>query len=467
MKKILKYFIPIALILWVPVSCSEDAMDRVDTNPNDPTDIPIKLILPQTIMSTVFGLSGCDLAWYSSVFVEHTTGVHGQLEDADKRRSINTTMLTNIWNELYQTNIDLDFIIERGSTGGKEEGYWAAVGIAKFLKAYNFSLATDAWGPIPFSEAGKGSENRSPIFENEQTVYNGIFALIDEAIADMQKVSIGNPGNVDFIYEGDMNLWIKTAYAFKARCYNRLSNVGPAGYSDEVIAAVALSFADASESCIFNQFNTTATGQSPWYQEENDRGHHAVSKTIDDLMVSLNDPRRALWFATIDGEIVPAPNGTAISDQAHEIYSRISFDYLTATSPMPILTYDEVKFLEAEALLRKGLTVEAHAAYMAAVEQALIRANVAEAERTSYLAQGNVNVGSANLTQEDIILQKFISFWLFQPIEAFSEYRRTLIPTLQNPLGLPPARFPYGTDEVASNPNTPDIPYQTKLWWAL
>jgi hypothetical protein len=78
-----------------------------------------------------------------------------------------------------------------------------------------------------------------------------------------------------------------------------------------------------------------------------------------------------------------------------------------------------------------------------------------------------VNVGSANLTQEDIILQKFISFWLFQPIEAFSEYRRTLIPTLQNPLGLPPARFPYGTDEVASNPNTPDIPYQTKLWWAL
>jgi hypothetical protein len=442
-------------------------MDRVDTDPNDPTDIPIKLILPQTIMSTVFGLSGCDLAWYSSVFVEHTTGVHGQLEDADKRRSINTTMLTNIWNELYQTNIDLDFIIERGSTGGKEEGYWAAVGIAKFLKAYNFSLATDAWGSIPFSEAGKGSENRSPAFENEQTVYNGIFALIDEAIADMQKESIGNPGSVDLIYEGDMSLWVKTAYAFKARCYNRLSNVGTNGYSDEVIAAAALSFADASESCIFNQFNTTATGQSPWYQEENDRGHHAVSKTIDDLMVSLNDPRRALWFGTIDGEIVPAPNGIAISDQAHEIYSRISFDYLTATSPMPILTFDEMKFIEAEAFLRKAMRDEAYNAYIAAVEQALIRANVAEAERTAYLAQANVNVGSANLTQEDIILQKYISLWLFQPIEAFSEYRRTLIPTLQNPLGIPPARFPYGTDEVASNPNTPDIPYQTKLWWAL
>jgi hypothetical protein len=467
MNKILKYFTIVTLVLWVPVSCSEDAMDKIDTNHNDPTDIPIKLILPQTIMSTVFGLSGCDLAWYSSVYVEQTAGVHGQLEDADKRRAINTTILNNIWNELYQTNIDLDFIIERGSADGKEEGYRAAVGIAKFLKAYNFSMATDAWGSIPFSEAGKGSENRTPIFENEQTVYEGIFKLINEAIADMQLASIGNPGSVDFIYNGNMSLWIKTAHAFKARCFNRLSNVGPAAYTDSVIAAAALSFADASESCIFNQFNTSATGQSPWFQEENDRGHHAVSKTIDDIMVSLNDPRRALWFATINDEIVPAPNGIAVSDQAHEIYSRISFDYLTATSPMPIITYDEVKFLEAEALLRKGMNIEAHEAYMAAVEEALIRANVAEADITSYLAQGNVNVGSSNLTKNDIIIQKYISFWLFQPIEAFSEFRRTGIPTLQNPLGPPPNRFPYGNDEVASNPNAPDIPYQTKLWWAL
>jgi len=467
MKKLFKYMIAVILTLYIPLSCSEDAMDKVDTNNNNPTEIPIKLILPQTIMSTVFGLSGNDLAWYSSIYVEHTTGVHGQLEDADKRRSINTTMLTNIWNEMYQTNNDLNYIIERGSTGGKEAGYYSAVGIAKLLKAYNFSLATDAWGSIPFSEAGKGSENRAPAFENEEAVYNGIFALVNSAIADMQKESVGNPENVDFIFGGNMDLWIKTAYAFKARCFNRLTNIGPSSYTDSVIACTALAFADPSESCIFNQFNTTATGQSPWYQEENDRGHHAVSKTIDDIMLGFNDPRRSLWFGTINDEIVPAPNGIAISDQAHEIYSRISWDYLTATSPMPILTFDEVKFLEAEAYLRKGMKDEAHNAYLIAVEQALIRANVAESDRTTYLAQGNVNVGSANLTQEDILIQKYISFWLFQPIEAFSEYRRTRVPALENPLGPPPERFPYGTDEVASNPNTPDIPYQTKLWWAL
>ncbi|MBN2274393.1 MAG: SusD/RagB family nutrient-binding outer membrane lipoprotein [Bacteroidales bacterium] len=467
MKTILQYVTFVTLTILVPLSCSEDAMDKVDTNHNDPTEVPIKLILPQTIMSTVFGLSGNDLAWFSSVFVEQTTGVHGQLEDADKRRAINTTMLNNIWNEMFQTNIDLDYIIERGSEDGEEEGYWAAVGIAKFLKAYNFSLATDAWGSIPFSEAGQGSENRTPVFENEQAVYDGIFKLVNEAIGDMQKTSVGNPGNVDFIYGGDMDLWIKAAHGFKARCFNRLSNVGPESYTDSVIASSALSFADASESFIFNQFNTSATGQSPWYQEENDRGHHAVSKTIDDIMVSLNDPRRTLWFATIDDEIIPAPNGTAISDQAHNIYSRISFDYLTALSPMPVITYDEIKFLEAEALLRKGMTEEANTSYLTAVEEALLRAEVAETDIITYLEQGNVNVGSSNLTKQTILTQKYISFWLFQPIEAFSEYRRTGVPVLQNPLGLPPNRFPYGNDEVASNPNVPDITYQTKLWWAL
>jgi hypothetical protein len=126
-----------------------------------------------------------------------------------------------------------------------------------------------------------------------------------------------------------------------------------------------------------------------------------------------------------------------------------------------------MKFIEAEALLRKGMSEEAHAAYMTAVEEALIRAEVSEDDRATYLAQGNVDVGSTNLTQQTILIQKYISFWLFQPIEAFSEYRRTGIPTLQNPLGPPPNRFPYGNDEVASNPNVPDITYQTKLWWAL
>src|SRR5690606_4179436 len=104
------------------------------------------------------------------VFVEHTTGVHGQLEGADKRTEINSTMVNNSWNTIYADFLsDLEAIIERGSAGGAEEGAFTSVGIAKVLKAFGFSVATDLWGEVPFSEALKGSENRTPAFDSQET----------------------------------------------------------------------------------------------------------------------------------------------------------------------------------------------------------------------------------------------------------------------------------------------------------
>ena len=97
---------------------------------------------------------------------------------------------------------------------------------------------------------------------------------------------------------------------------------------------------------VFTSFTTDATGQHPWFQEVNDRSHHAISTTIYDLLDGLSDPRADLWFGTVGGAVVPAPNGTAVTDQGGNIYSGASGSYLTATSPLPIITYDEMKFLE-------------------------------------------------------------------------------------------------------------------------
>jgi hypothetical protein len=83
-----------------------------------------------------------------------------------------------------------------------------------------------------------------------------------------------------------------------------------------------------------------------------------------------------------------------------------------------------------------------------------------------YLAKSTVAVGENNLTLENIIKQKYVSFWLFQPIEAYNDYRRTMIPEMQNSVGPPPNRFPYPQDEVAANPNVPERTIQNKVWWA-
>jgi hypothetical protein len=448
-------------------SCSDEKFDEIGTNPNSPTDVPIKLLMPQVGVETAFAVSGTDLAWYASVFVEHTTGVHGQLETADKRTAINSTIGNNSWNSLYATALnDLNIIIQQGSEGGSEEGHWNAVGIAKVLMAYNYSVATDLWGEVPFSEALQGSENRTPLFDDQEDVYVGMQALLDEAIADLQKESTTNVGTNDFYYSGDAESWIKAAYALKARYHNHLSRKDPSGSANNVLSAINNAFESNDDDMVFSSFTTDATGQHPWFQELNDRSHHAVSTTIFNILDGLADPRADLWFGTVGGSVVPAPNGTAVTDQGGNIYSRASTSYLTATSPLPIITYDELKFLEAEAYLRLGQSQEAYDAYLAGVEAALERANVDEDDMNSYLAQNNVAMGADELTIEDVITQKYIAFWLFQPIEAYNDYRRTSVPAMNNPVSAPPNRFPYPQDEVAANPNVPDRTIQNKVWWA-
>lgn len=467
--KIQNKILVITVLLSVGVfhSCSDDKLDEIGTNPNNPTEVPIKLLIPQVTVETAFGVSGTDLAWYSSVFVEHTTGVHGQLETADKRTGINSTIGNNSWNSLYSVALaNLKIIIERGSEGGKEEGHWNAVGIAKVLMAYNYSIATDLWGEIPYSQALQGKENRTPIFDPQETVYLGIQELLDEAITDLQKESLTNVGSADFYYEGDADAWIKAAYALKARYYNHLSRKDPSGSANAVLSAIANSFEDNSESLIFNSFTTDATGQHPWFQESNDRSHHAVSQTFYDIIDNLGDPRGDLWFGTVNGVVSPAPNGTAITDQSGTIYSRASQSYVTATAPLPIITYDELKFIEAEANFRLNKKTEAYDAYLAGVEAALERAEVESDDIAAYLTKSTVDVGVNNLTLEDIITQKYVSFWLFQPIEAYNDYRRTMVPVMHNSVGPPPNRFPYPQDEVAANPNVPERTIQNKVWWA-
>ena len=101
---------------------------------------------------------------------------------------------------------------------------------------------------------------------------------------------------------------------------------------------------------------------------------------------------------------------------------------------------------------------------------AMRRAEIAEADIAAYTSQGDVFPGQDNLTLEHIIGQKYISFWMFQSIEAYNDQRRTGIPQMNDPGGTP-LRLPYPPSEVNRNPNTPkDINdatiYERNVWWA-
>jgi hypothetical protein len=420
------------------------------------------MLLTSIITTSVFSVSGTDLAWYSSVFVEHTTGVHGQLEQGDKRTGVNATIGNNTWNTLYAGVLaDIEVLIKQATEAGNSH----YAGIAKVMKAYNLGIATDLWGRIPYSEAIKGSENTTPKYDNQQDIYTALQTILDEAIADLAKSSVASPAGDDMLYGGDVTKWTKTAWALKARYYNRLSKVDPNGSATNALTAIGNAYSDASENCIFTSFTTASTGEHPWFQESNDRSHHAVSQTFGNLLTGLNDPRLNTFVGEIPaGGRVYAPNGSAQNDQSGNLYSRASSAIVNATAPLQLVTFDEMKFIEAEANLRLGNQAAANTAYQAAVTAAMTRQGVATADITTYLAQASVS--PANVTLNEIITQKYISFWLFQPIEAYNDYRRTGIPTLTNTAGPAPRRFPYPTGELSNNAaNVPNVTSGAGVWW--
>ena len=148
MKNKLVRYISFLSLLLVLGSCSEEVMNRIDTDPNNPTDVYISLLIPNVTVGVPFNVSGTDLAWFSSIFVEQTAGVHGQMRDADRRANLNSQLSENAWAYYIYPKIlnDLKIIIDKGSEGGSEEGNWHNVGVAQVLFAYTMFVMTDLFG---------------------------------------------------------------------------------------------------------------------------------------------------------------------------------------------------------------------------------------------------------------------------------------------------------------------------------
>ncbi len=469
MKKYISIF-SILLLLLFTISCSDEIMDEIDTDPNNPTDVPISMLMSGSTAATPYWVTGTDISWYSSVFVEQTCGAHGQMRDADRRAIVNSQLGENAWAFYIYPSLlpDLKIIIEKGSEGGSEEGKWIDVGIAKILQAYTYLVLTDTWGRVPYSEASLGAEQRKPAFDTQESIYASVQSLLDAAIADLQKDHISTTAGEDYIYGGDPEAWIMAAYSLKARAANRLSNIDAPGSAADALAAAAQGFASMADDFTFDNWANDLGHENTWFQEENERRHHCISATFYDILDGINDPRIPLFITQVNGEYVPAQNGTSEEDQAGVIYSRMSDNVIYAEAPLPIMTYAELKYIEAECHLRKASpdAAAALAAYTAGLDAAMAQAGVDSAEVETYKAQPEVLPADASaLTMEMIYTQKYIHLWPYGSVEAFAEWRRTGYPSMTNPFETP-RRFPYPQNEVSGNAeNVPNVTPYNGVWW--
>ena len=462
-----KYIILLFILSIVSsLSCTHDIFDEIDTDPNNPTEVPVDFILPIAQVRCVHDFLGGGGARYISSYVEHHTNVHLNPYWPDRG--------TGQFNQAYNILNDTKIIIDKGS----EEEKWTHVGIAQVIKALTLATLTDIFGDVPYTEALQGSDNRNPKYDSQEMIYGELFQILDDAIANLSKQAAVNPGKYDMLLQGDKNMWIKVAWGLKARYYNRLSNINANGSATNALNALQNSFSSPEEFLSFSDYVSSGSDHVNLfsYQEQIEKCF-AASVTMLNVLNSFNDPgyddpRAERWFVRLNGELIGAPSGENIPDVAHTLYSPLSTqNVLSLDAPVMVLTYDELKFIEAETNFRLDRLTEANTAYEEAVEAACSRAGLTQEEIATYTSQGTVFTDGASLTLDMIIKQKYLSFFISQPMEAWSDWRRTGIPALYNTTEGIPLRLPYPTGETATNSNAPtDIDnvtiYTKKLWWA-
>ncbi|TAG61114.1 MAG: SusD/RagB family nutrient-binding outer membrane lipoprotein, partial [Runella slithyformis] len=143
MKKIINSFL-LTLSLLAMSSC--DQFLDVNTDPNNPSQPVLELLLPATQVSLGVNIGGGTINRVATVVMQHaTTGGFSRFDYTG------STFQTN-WNNLYaQALNDIEIIIKNG-TEVKSFGY---VGMAKIEKAYIYSIMVDLWGDVPYTEAAQ------------------------------------------------------------------------------------------------------------------------------------------------------------------------------------------------------------------------------------------------------------------------------------------------------------------------
>jgi hypothetical protein len=354
--------------------------------------------------------------------------------------------------------------------------------IIEIMAIYSTQVLVDAFGNVPYTEALMGAENSRPKYDDAYTIYKDLLVRLDNAIANLSP-DYGGFGSADIIYNGDAGLWKKFGASLKLRIGLRLSDVPDFNASTVISEAIdAGVFTDESEGAILKYIGVSPYVNS-YYTEFvlNARKDYCPTNTLLDMMNTLNDPRRAIWFTQY-----PAGSGSYLGlpygKQGASSYSKFSHfaDMIRIDPKYPVIISDyvEVEFLLAEAAERGlGGVTDAEAHYNNAILASMNYWGVSDEDAAAYLAQPEVAYATATGDfKEKIGNQKWLGLF-DRGDESWAEWRRLDFPILNPPAAMTyediPLRMPYPYNENKMNKANYDAAstaiggdeVTTKLFW--
>lgn len=482
------------------VSCSDDIMDRINKDEAHPGQdvVTAKFQLPNAIVSSVFTTNTGNFAWYVASYTEQILGTGNNQAKNAELRSINeiaaSSTFDNEWNGTYMNLNSIQQMIDKCNDGGNSGGQIDIKAMGEILAAYNWGIMTDLFGDIPCSEAFKVS---APKLDKQEDIYNHIFELLDDAIANLNVAissNMNNAGNYDLLFAGDLDDWRCLAHALKARYL--LHEVGrvsdkDAQYQkvlDEAMQAVAFEGANLD---IFDGESQT----DAWSTYFVDRGYSASSKTVDDLMVARNDPREPIYNFNGNGYFEkPAELGLMApgDETAAKATNNTNFPVWLLNGsngikiPSHLFSISELYFIIAEMRQRLGKD-----------PKLFFRSGVAASMR-DYATAGNTEITDEDVDAyldnidakfavnplNEILVQKYIAQTRDEQLETYNDIRRCRYVDGSYPVAMTnpkntqananrwPLRLPYGASDVLSNPNVKAASgdgmyiFTDNVWWA-
>lgn len=461
MKKLI-YTLSALVALGTASSCKKFV--DINTNPNAPTAVDAASLLPPIQAGMERGV------WYDSRYI----GQYAQIWGSSAANNVwdqegyvpGSDSNGEMWRTIYfSLGQNVNLMIQDATAKNKYE----YLGVAHALRAWGWQNGADIYNYMVVKEAYDPTKLTFD-YDDPQTVYAeavkecrlalGFFAQATKAdgvtgvSTTLQKA--------DYMFAGNRSQWVKFIYSILAQNALHMSNKSTFS-ADSVAKFVDLSFASNADNASVQNTASNSTDANFWGPTRGNlssfRQSDFIVRLLDGRILAgsptqdtLADPRLPLLLNISKDRVyrgVVAPLGDVNSADANTsipAFAGYNSIKLTGTTKYlfndnargVLMTYPVLQFMKAEALYKKGDAAGAYAAFIKAVKGSLDFASnppvagtvvgpqnyITEAAKTKYMASASVPQTAGALKLSDILQQKFISLFLWNPIEAWSDERR-------------------------------------------
>lgn len=517
MKTTIRTYILLVLTIFAVTvsSCSDSYMENLNTDPSKANSIDPNAQLTTAELQTYGDLGMVEMYRnYHYAFSQHLMGCWNTTNYGG-RHTIDNNEMSRMWTSFYPKAIkNLTDGVYQSQDNAALSNINAAL---RIYRVYMISLITDVYGDAPCSEAGLGyiDGKFNPRYDTQEEIYTWFFNELKEAGAALNQS--GDVISGDVIYKGDVIKWKKLANSLRLRYAMRISEVAPEKAQQEFEDALSDAggiLASASDDALINYMDVPFSFGQESYTDY--RGN-ALSKllfgndpannpsylcsTFFNQMKNSGDPRTYRiarfyydglmsststnnridlteevlakgvtmnprdpgafswepWPTGYESDIlkqIALTNPSVESSVARETEPKLANNFLKSNNPGVVITYAEINFLLAEAVL-KGWNVSGTVAdlYAKGVWESMDFLfnhygcdKITEAEFTTFIA--NNGIGYTDEQKKAAINTQAWILHLTNPAESWANVRRSGYPRLKSPAEYDFAQFLTGGADI-------------------